>query len=256
VIDDDAARRRPSSPQDWGARGAEPPILTIADVSVRFGGVQALNGASLAIQPGRITGVIGPNGSGKSTLFNVATGITRADGGTVHFQGQEITRLGSHRINQLGIGRTFQLTRLFGQMTAFENLVVVARGDRAGARHRADELLETVSLGHLRDEYAANLSYGQQKLVEFVRLMMTEPTLVMLDEPFAGVNPVMEQRLLALLRSWLQRGMTVVVTDHEMTIMMEICEELYVLDHGEVIAHGTPAAVRADPRVMEAYFGR
>ncbi|MGH2535461.1 MAG: ABC transporter ATP-binding protein [Thermomicrobiales bacterium] len=231
-------------------------ILEVEDMSVRFGGVQALNGASLAVIPGRITGVIGPNGSGKSTLFNAVTGVARADSGSVRFKGEEIAGLPPHRINQLGIGRTFQLTRLFGQMTAFENLIVVARGDQKAARERAEELLEVVSLTHVRDEYGSNLSYGQQKLLEFVRLMMTDPELIMLDEPFAGVNPVMERRLLEQMEGWLAAGKTVVVTDHEMKIMMEICEEIFVLDHGEVIAHGTPDEVRADERVMEAYFGR
>jgi len=236
--------------------GPAPPLLEVHDVSVRFGGVQALNRASLTVLPGRITGVIGPNGSGKSTLFNAITGVTRADSGSIVFGGTDITRLGPHRINQLGVGRTFQLTRLFGQMTAFENLVVVGRGDSVDVRRRAEELLEIVSLRHVRDEYAANLSYGQQKLVEFVRLMMTDPALVMLDEPFAGVNPVMERRLLEQMDGWLREGRTIVLTDHEMKIMMEICEEIFVLDHGEVIASGTPAQVRNDPRVMEAYFGR
>jgi ABC-type branched-subunit amino acid transport system ATPase component len=242
-------------PGENGGANRRSPILNINDVSVRFGGVQALNKANLAIWPHRITGVIGPNGSGKSTLFNAVTGVTRADSGSIHFRGTDITRLGSHQINQLGIGRTFQLTRLFGRLTAFENLVVVARGDQAAARLRAEELLDVVALRHVRDEYAANLSYGQQKLLEFVRLLMTDPTLVMLDEPFAGVNPTMERRLLDQMTGWLHDGKTIVVTDHEMKIMMEICEEIFVLNYGEVIARGTPAEIRAEPRVMEAYFG-
>jgi ABC-type branched-subunit amino acid transport system ATPase component len=188
-------------------------------------------------------------------LFNAITGVTRIDAGKIRFQGTDVTRFGSDRINRLGIGRTFQLTRLFPRMTSFENLVVVARDD-AAARVRAAELLEGVGLSPLRDEYAGNLSYGQQKLLEFARLMMTKPVLVMLDEPFAGVNPTMERRLLAQMEEWRAAGVTIVVTDHEMAIMMEICEELVVLDHGEVIARGTPAEVRADARVMEAYFGR
>ena len=245
-----------STPTSQTADGSElSHILTIDEVSIRFGGVQALNKANLAISPHRITGVIGPNGSGKSTLFNAVTGVTRADAGSIRFQGTDITRLGSHQINQLGIGRTFQLTRLFGQMTAFENLVVVARGDQVAARLRAEELLDVVALRHVRDEYAANLSYGQQKLLEFVRLLMTDPTLVMLDEPFAGVNPTMERRLLDQMSDWLRNGKTIVVTDHEMKIMMDICEEIFVLNYGEVIAHGTPAEIRDDARVMEAYFG-
>jgi branched-chain amino acid transport system ATP-binding protein len=231
------------------------PILAIDCVSVRFGGVQALDKATLAIPPRQITGVIGPNGSGKSTLFNAVTGVTRIDSGLIRFRGTDITRLGPHRINRLGIGRTFQLTRLFGHMTAFENLVVVARGDQAAARARAEELLDVVALREVRDEYGANLSYGQQKLLEFVRLLMTDPALVMLDEPFAGVNPTMERRLLAQMEEWLRDGRTIVVTDHEMKIMMEICQANFVHNHGEVIARGTPAAIRADARVMDAYFG-
>ncbi|MCD6029206.1 MAG: hypothetical protein K0S78_1380 [Thermomicrobiales bacterium] len=243
------------APASGGAQELAP-ILTIEDVSVRFGGVQALDKANLTIWPHRITGVIGPNGSGKSTLFNAVTGVAPADSGTIRFRGKDITRLGSHQINQLGIGRTFQLTRLFGRMTAFENLIVVARGEQGAARERAEELLNLVALRHVRDEYGANLSYGQQKLLEFVRLLMTDPALVMLDEPFAGVNPTMERRLLDQMDGWLRDGRTIVVTDHEMTIMMEICAEIYVLDYGKVIAHGTPTEIRADPRVMEAYFGR
>ena len=243
-------------PAEFGGANRPSPILAIDDVSIRFGGVQALNKATLAIWPHRITGVIGPNGSGKSTLFNVVTGVTRADAGSVRFRGRDITRLGSHEINQLGIGRTFQLTRLFGRMTAFENLVVVARGDQAAARSRAEELLDVVALRDVRDEYGANLSYGQQKLLEFVRLLMTDPTLVMLDEPFAGVNPTMERRLLEQMDGWVRDGKTIVVTDHEMKIMMEICEEIFVLNYGEVIAHGAPGEIRADARVMDAYFGR
>ena len=232
------------------------PILTVRGVSKRFGGVQALNRVDLAVPPGRTVGVIGPNGSGKSTLFNVITGITRADAGNVHFRDTDITRATADRINRLGLARTFQLTRLFGKLTAFENLVVVARDEPAAARRRADDLLAFLSLRHVRDEYGDNLSYGQQKLVEFARLMMNDPDLLLLDEPFAGVNPVLEQRLLDRMADWLRAGKTILLTDHEMGIMMELCDELYVLDHGEVIAHGTPAQVRSDERVMEAYFGR
>jgi branched-chain amino acid transport system ATP-binding protein len=242
-------------PEIGGANGPSS-ILAIDDVSIRFGGVQALNKANLVIWPERITGVIGPNGSGKSTLFNAVTGVTRADSGSIRFRGRNISRLGAHRINHLGIGRTFQLTRLFGRMTAFENLLVVARGDQETAQSRAEALLDVVALRDVRDEYAANLSYGQQKLLEFVRLLMTDPTLVMLDEPFAGVNPTMERRLLEQMEGWVDDGMTIVVTDHEMKIMMEICQEIFVLNYGKVIARGTPAEIRADPLVMEAYFGR
>ena len=234
----------------------QPPVLRVDKLSKRFGGVRAVANVSLDVAPGTITGVIGPNGSGKSTLFNLLTGVARADSGSVHFGDTDITRLSPDRINRLGIGRTFQLTRLFGKMSARENLVVVSRHDRAVAERNADELLDLVNLGHVRDEYAENLSYGQQKLLEFSRLMMTDPSLVMLDEPFAGVNPVMERRLLDTMRAWLDLGKTIVLTDHEMAIMMEICDEIFVLDHGELIAHGPPDEIRVDEQVMEAYFGR
>jgi branched-chain amino acid transport system ATP-binding protein len=232
------------------------PILEVRNVSRRFGGIQAVDNASLAIAPGIVTGVIGPNGSGKSTLFNLITGIDQPDSGQVIFAGRDIAGMGSDRIHRLGLGRTFQLTRLFGRMTVVENLTVISREGGRAARERALALLDSLGLTGLRDEYAENLSYGQQKLVEFLRLSMSDSSLILLDEPFAGVNPVMEKKLVAQLEAWIAEGRTVLLTDHEMAIMMELCQQIYVLDHGEVIAHGTPAEVRADERVMEAYFGR
>ncbi|GIW10650.1 MAG: ABC transporter ATP-binding protein [Dehalococcoidia bacterium] len=228
-------------------------LLQLEGVSKRFGGVQAVNQVSLEVQPGRVTGVIGPNGSGKTSLFNLISGVVRADSGRIVFAGREITHLPPYRINALGIGRMFQLTRLFGQMTALENLLAV-RG--SGDVRRAMELLAFVGLDGLAHEYAANLSYGQQKLVEFVRVMMADPQLVLLDEPFAGVNPKMEERLIAYIRELLQQGKTFLLTDHEMPIIMSLCHELFVMDSGELIAHGSPAAIRENPRVIEAYFGR
>lgn len=231
-------------------------ILEIENVSKRFGGIQAVNDASLSIASGIVTGVIGPNGSGKSTLFNLVTGLDRPDSGEIRFQGRNVAGLGPDSINRLGMGRTFQLTRLFGRMTVFENLTVVSRSGKDAATHRALELLDSLDLTRLRDEYAENLSYGQQKLVEFLRLSMNNPSLILLDEPFAGVNPVMEQKLLKQLRAWVDAGKTILLTDHEMAIMMELCQEIFVLDYGEVIARGAPEQVREDERVMEAYFGR
>lgn len=232
------------------------PILEVRNVSRRFGGIQAVDNASLAIEPGIVTGVIGPNGSGKSTLFNLITGIDQPDSGQVIFAGRDIAGMGSDRIHRLGLGRTFQLTRLFGRMTVLENLTVISGEGGRAAREQALALLDSLGLTGLRDEYAENLSYGQQKLVEFLRLSMSDSSLILLDEPFAGVNPVMEKKLVAQLEAWIAEGRTVLLTDHEMAIMMELCQQIYVLDHGEVIANGTPAEVRADERVMEAYFGR
>jgi ABC-type branched-subunit amino acid transport system ATPase component len=231
-------------------------ILSLERVSKRFGGVRALTDVTLAIPDGRVVGLIGPNGSGKTTLFNVITGVVRPTRGRVLLRETDISRLPPHRINQLGIGRTFQVTRLFGQMTALENMLVVGRHG-AGTDHvRAADLLEFVQLQDARNEYAANLSYGQQKLLEFARLLMVDPSLILLDEPFAGVNPTMAERLRERLQVLVEQGKTLLVTDHEMKTMMALCAEIFVLDYGELIAHGTPEAIRSDPRVIEAYFGR
>src|SRR5213595_474853 len=230
-----------------------PPVLSVERVRKSFGGVAAVNDVSLALEPGRIYGLIGPNGSGKTTLFNCITGIERLDAGRVSFRGERIDGLKPWQIARRGIGRTFQVIRVFPELTALENLLVVTRGPRAEAERRGRELLEFVRLGPLAGEYAGNLSYGQQKLVEFVRVLMTDPELILLDEPAAGVNRTLLNELLDAVRD---RGKTVLLVEHDMKVVMGLCETVFVLDHGEKLAEGAPGVIQSDERVIEAYFGR
>ncbi len=230
--------------------------LEIEGLRKSFGGVLAVNGVSLRLEPGRIYGLIGPNGSGKTTLFNCITGLERRDEGRVFFNGQPIDGLKPYQIARQGIGRTFQVIRVFPELTALENLLVVTQGDRAAAMERALELLRFVRLEGLKGEFAGNLSYGQQKLVEFVRMLMRDPSLILLDEPAAGVNRTLLNDLLDAVRRLRDQGKTVLLVEHDMKVVMGLCETVFVLDHGEKIAEGSPGAIQMDERVIEAYFGR
>ncbi|OLC17473.1 MAG: hypothetical protein AUH29_01795 [Candidatus Rokubacteria bacterium 13_1_40CM_69_27] len=230
--------------------------LEIEGLRKSFGGVLAVNGVSLRLEPGRIYGLIGPNGSGKTTLFNCITGLERRDEGRVFFNGQPIDGLKPYQIARQGIGRTFQVIRVFPELTALENLLVVTQGDRAAAMERALELLRFVKLEGLKGEFAGNLSYGQQKLVEFVRMLMRDPSLILLDEPAAGVNRTLLNDLLDAVRRLRDQGKTVLLVEHDMKVVMGLCETVFVLDHGEKIAEGSPGAIQMDERVIEAYFGR
>ena len=233
-----------------------PSILEIRGVVKRFGGVTAVGGVSLELEPGRIYGLIGPNGSGKTTLFNCITGVERRDEGEIRYKGRRIDGLEPHQVFHLGIGRTFQVIRVFPELTALENLLVVTTGDYGQSRLRAEELLRFVKLEKLAGEFAGNLSYGQQKLVEFIRVLMTDPELILLDEPAAGVNRTLLNELLDAVRTLRARGKTVLLVEHDMKVVMGLCETVFVLDHGEKLAEGPPGMIQSDERVIEAYFGR
>jgi branched-chain amino acid transport system ATP-binding protein len=232
------------------------PLLEVDGVVKRFGGVTAVNGVSLALEPGHIYGLIGPNGSGKTTLFNCITGVEQIDGGQIQFKGRRIDGLKPHQVFHLGIGRTFQVIRVFPELTALENLLVVTTNDYEAARVRAEELLGFVKLTGLAGEFAGNLSFGQQKLVEFVRVLMTDPELILLDEMAAGVNRTLLNDLLEAVRTLRDRGKTVLLVEHDMKMVMGLCETVFVLDHGEKLAEGPPGLIQTDERVIEAYFGR
>ena len=230
-------------------------ILEIRGLTKRFGGVTAVNRCSLALSPGKIYGLIGPNGSGKSTLFNCITGVLRRDDGEIYFKAERIDGLKPHQVARRGIGRTFQITRLFPELSALENLLAVARTPHDAARRRAEELLAFVNLDRLRNEFAGNLSYGQQKLLEFVRVLMTDPELILLDEPAAGVNRTLLNELLAAISSQRAQGKTVLIVEHDMKVVMGLCETVFVLDYGEKIAEGPPGVIQSNESVIEAYFG-
>ena len=231
-------------------------LLEIRDLTKHFGGVVAVNRCSLVLAPGKIYGLIGPNGSGKTTLFNCITGLERRDAGEVFFRGERIDGLKPHQVAHRGIGRTFQIIRVFPELTALENLLVVTREPFEVAYRRAQELLRFVTLDLLENEYAGNLSYGQQKLLEFIRVLMRDPELILLDEPAAGVNRTLLNELLAAITRLRDQGKTILIVEHDMKVVMGLCEKLFVLDYGEKIAEGPPGVIQADPRVVEAYFGR
>jgi ABC-type branched-subunit amino acid transport system ATPase component len=232
------------------------PVLQVKNLVKRFGGVTAVNGVSLSLEAGKIYGLIGPNGSGKTTLFNCITGIEPRDSGGVGFKGRRIDGLKPHQIFHRGMGRTFQIIRVFPELTARENLLVVTSGDYGQARARAEQLLRLVKLERLADEYAGNLSYGQQKLLEFIRVLMTDPEMILLDEPAAGVNRTLLNELLDAVRALRDRGKTIFLVEHDMKVVMGLCEAVFVLDHGEKLAEGPPGVIQSDERVIEAYFGR
>jgi branched-chain amino acid transport system ATP-binding protein len=240
------------------APGADDIVLEARNLRKAFGGVQAVDGCSFAVPRGKICGLIGPNGSGKTTTFNLLTGLAQPDEGQVLHNGVDIAGLKPFRIFRRGITRTFQITRVFREMTVLENMLSVtelAVSERV-ARERAAELLALVNLTHLRGEYGGRLSYGQQKLLEFARALMTDPDVILLDEPAAGVNRTLLQHLLEQIHRLQEAGKTILIVEHDMNLVMNHCERIFVMDYGVKIAEGAPSDIQGNERVIEAYFGR
>ena len=235
------------------------PILAVEALTKRFGGLTVLDRVMLEVAPGQIHGVIGPNGAGKTTLFNVINGIYTTSGGRVVFRGRNVTNSSLSRIAKLGLGRTFQVPRVFNEMSLLDNMLVPTiprRLPRRTAEARALELLELAGLADLRHQVAIEISGGQKKLLEFMRTMMFDPKMVLLDEPFGGINPALVDRLTDIvLQLNREQGKTFLLISHEMPSVMRLCEIVTVLAAGSTIAHGKPAEVRANPAVIEAYLG-
>ena len=240
-------------------------LLEIKGLKKSFGGIQAVNDCTFSVEEGAITSLIGPNGAGKTTVFNLVTGLLSLDAGQVLFRGKRINGLQPHQITRMGISRTFQITRDLQEMTVLENMVVQAQVkgffDMFGTsmlkeeEERAMDLLAFVGISYLAREKAKNLSYGQKKLMEFASVMMSEPRLIMLDEPASGVNPTLLESIVDRILQLNKKGITFLIVEHNMDLVMKISNPVICMAYGTVLAQGSPQEIQDNPRVLEAYLG-
>jgi len=249
--------------------------LKVEGLRKEFGGIVAVDDTSFEVEAGTMTGLIGPNGAGKSTTFNCITGVHRPTAGNVQFNGEEITGLSPHQVANRGLVRTFQIARELEEMTVMENMMLAPKGQQGETLwrsllpwsrqavveqekevlERCWDILEFFDIDHLAHEYAGNLSGGQRKLLELARALLTEPDMLLLDEPFAGVNPSLEERLLDHIHELREEGYTFLIVEHDMDLIMENCSRVIVMHQGNVLMEGTPSEVRSNEEVIEAYLG-
>ncbi len=240
-------------------------LLEVQHLSKHFGGIQAVNDCTFGVEEGTITALIGPNGAGKTTAFNLISGLLKPDAGQIIFNGKQITGQKPHQITRLGISRTFQISRDLMEMTVMENLVVQSPTKGImdlfkdsilhNERKRAMDLLDFVGIAHLADEKAKKLSYGQKKLMEFATTLMTEPRLVLLDEPAGGVNPALLEDIMERIEVLNRRGISFLIVEHNMDVVMNLCNPVIVMAYGKVLAQGSPKVIQNDARVLDAYLG-
>ena len=249
-------------------------LLKVTNMSKVFGGLRAVSNFNIEMQEGELIGLIGPNGAGKTTAFNVLTGVYEPTEGQIEFDGQSIVGLKPFQITQKGIARTFQNIRLFADLTVLDNVKIAYHfhvkygllesvlrigryfNEEAEIEKKAIEFLKVFQLDHRKDEIAKNLPYGEQRRLEIARALAAQPKLLLLDEPAAGMNPQETQQLMEMIR-WIRKefNLTILLIEHDMSLVMGVCERIYVLDYGSIIAHGTPKEIKNNPRVIEAYLG-
>mgnify|MGYP000221119768 CR=1 FL=1 len=235
------------------------PQLEISGLTKRFGGLTALNHIDMAVDGGEMLGLIGPNGSGKTTLLNIVSGYYDANGGTLSYEGAPVLGRSPHELARLGIGRSFQVTKVFRRLSVLDNMMVAGLSDwrahRKEAEERAHAILKDLTLERLTHAPASSLSGGQAKLLEFARIMMLAPKLVLLDEPFGGVHPELKRFMHDHIRAWNEAGVTIVLISHDMGSIFGLCRRVVTLSYGDIICDGTPEETRNDPAVLDAYLG-